>query len=141
MQIGQVSFQHFFDREKVTKYLKRKEYLYLRRSGATIRMVSRRSIKSGGKRNKTSKPGQPPRYHLKGALKDRILFGFNFRDGSVVVGPAVGRDPTIANALEFGGTTKTRAKEGGKISIEPRPFMGPALETVTPKLPQYYAEA
>ena len=90
----------------------------------------------------SSKPGQPPRSHL-GLLKRFILFGYDRDSNAVVIGPArlngVAGGPRALEALEEGGQSKNA--KGKTISVEARPFMGPALAKEQPKLPALWANS
>lgn len=103
------------------------------RAGAFIMGVARRSIKSRGKKNKPSDPGQPPK-SVTGALKANILFAWDGSTRTVVIGPRLlpGKTKGLPKALETGDTVDAKVIEKGKrvkkrINIESRPFMKPAL--------------
>jgi hypothetical protein len=126
----------FFDSKAVTRRVDPKKKRFLSKFGAFTRRTARSSIKSGGKKNKTSAPGEPPRAHGKSLLKKGIFFGYDFRNESVVIGPVLratdgGRD--AATAIEEGGNISFTVKgHDGKpvrktATIAARPFMGPAF--------------
>lgn len=134
----------FFDRQRVLNSVSRAERRVLSKFGAFVRRGARSSIR---KRKRSSKPGQPPSSHT-GLLKRNIFFVYEPTRSSVVIGPirlnqAIGDAPA---ALEHGG--RTQVLVGGRkrhtvrtVSIQPRPFMGPAFEREQPKLPQMWQEA
>lgn len=77
-----------------------------------------------------SRPGDPP-HSISGILPRLISSGVD--NHVAVVGPARSgkRGYPAAGALEFGRTTTIF---GRQITIEPRPFMGPAMMAVLPTL-------
>ena len=90
----------------------------------------------------SSKPGQPPRSHL-GFIKRFLFFGYDRDSNAVVIGPArlngVAGGPRALESLEEGGQSKNA--KGKTISVEARPFMGPALAKEQPKLPALWANS
>lgn len=149
----------FFDRAAVRSGVDRGRLRYLKRSGGFTRKTARRSIR---KRKRVAKPGQPPSSRTR-LLKDNIFF---VADGeSVVVGPAelnrssfAGEPDDALEMLEFGGRTRRRIDvdvgRGDRVefhrrlgaplvsaSYAPHPFMGPALEKVSPRLPEFWKDA
>ncbi|HQL55742.1 MAG TPA: hypothetical protein PLQ87_13620, partial [Phycisphaerae bacterium] len=73
------------------------------------------------------------------------FFAYEPASESVVIGPAKLNKPTEApRVLEHGGKTLVERRRRGKVvrrrvTIEARPFMGPALEKERPKLPKRWA--
>lgn len=147
----------FFDRKQVIKQIGRARAKYLNRAGAMVRLTARRSIR---KTDKTSKPGNAPTSHGEHLLRNKILYALDKRygdpDDDAIVGPALIRHSSGAPAtLEHGGETMIdtyrwetdasgqvirRVKTGKKqITVDPRPFMGPALEKVRPQLSRLWA--
>ena len=132
----------FFDSARVVAATSRAERKVLSRFGAFVRRGARSSIR---KRKAVSKPGQPPSSHA-GLLKKFIFFAYEPNKQSVVIGPARLNKTTgdALPALEYGGRTKivARRRQNRKvrtISIQARPFMGPAFEREKPKLPALWA--
>jgi len=83
--------------------------------------------------DRVSKPGNPPLLHSKESLlKRRLYFALAADKQSVVVGPELLN--TGASNL-YGGLKSVEQLE--KV----RPFMAPALEKVTPKIPGYLRKA
>lgn len=127
----------FFDRPKVQRAMDRAKRRSLSRAGAFIRQRARTSIR---KRKRQSRPGQPPSSHT-GLLRRFILFGYDRRSDSVVVGPVGFRRSRAPNVLEFGGrTTVESRRRGGRrqkrtVRIAARPYMRPALEKERSQLP------
>ncbi len=129
----------FFDREKVMAAMDKATIGALSKFGAFVRQRAKSSIR---KRKKSSKPGQAPSSHV-GLLKNLIFFSYDATAKSVVIGPTLINKPTGAPAtLEYGGEAeieghqfRTRAgkrvyeKTSKRVSIAPRPYMGPAFET------------
>jgi hypothetical protein len=129
----------FFDRPKVVRAVDRARRQALSRGGAFIRQTARRSIRP---RKSTSRPGHPPHSH-EGSLRRLILFGYDDRTDSVVIGPVGFRRKRAPNVLEFGGTTTVMRRKRGrlvteKVRVARRAYMGPALVKERPKLPQLW---
>lgn len=111
----------FFDRDSVQRAVDQAQFTSLRKGGASIRLIARRSIR---RRKKPSAPGQPPSSR-KGQLKELLFFGYDERARSVVVGPARLDRPTGApNILEFSGSAKAidrrrvrRIGDGGEMRV------------------------
>ena len=137
----------FFDRQAVTDPAEKAARRNEAKFGAFVMRSARKSIKT---KKGASRPGQPPHAHTgyeterngkrktRYFFRDSILFGKN-PNGGVVVGPVFRSGsrtrPTIPESLEFGATVgiggKTRPRRN--IAIQPRPFMGPALDKERPK--------
>ncbi len=123
----------------------------LKRAGALTRTIARRSIKS--RKTKKSKPGDPPFSHVSGGRFGirTILYIFDPKTDSVIVGPVGEGDPlAVPEALEFGGrseitlTPRLRRKlKRRKIvtTIRARPFMQPALKTFAKTYPDMWKDA
>ena len=99
----------FFDRPKVQRAVDRSKRRSLSRAGAFIRQRARTSIR---KRKRQSRPGQPPSSHT-GLLRRFILFGYDRRSDSVVVGPVGFRRSRAPTVLEFGGRTTVESRRRG----------------------------
>jgi hypothetical protein len=155
MSVGFRATAALFDTDKVTDRIDRVKRRFLFTFGAYVRTRARQSIKSGGKSNKRSKPGDPPKFHTP-FLKKGILFAVNTSRESVVIGPVVvpteHGGPGALSALEEGGMVSIREIVGGggggrnasgqfkkkkrlrftgkmtRTRIKARPFMGPAFE-------------
>lgn len=133
----------FFDTRAVRRAVDPAKRRALSRGGAFIRQAAKTSIR---KRKGTSKPGQPPHSHV-GDLRRLILFGYDRRTESVVVGPVGFARSEAPNVLEFGGrTVVTRRRRSGKVDrrrvrISSRPYMAPALERERPNLPKPFANS
>jgi hypothetical protein len=139
--------KNFFDTPKVIKSLDKKTRKVFARFGGYARMVAKRSIRKAGKRSKTSLPGKPPKSH-EGTLKKLIFFGFDWANRSVVIGPKKSKQGNVPEVLEHGGkititgwAIKTKKKTTNTATIEPRPFMGPAMEKANKKLPSFWQNA
>lgn len=156
------SKRFFFDRELVAKRIDAATRKALSRSGAIVMRSARKSLKNSvvrrrGPRNRpregetrpivergASLPGKPPLSHT-GLLRDNVLFAANpgrGRSPTVVVGPArLNKGTDAPHVLEFGGrTVVTRRRKGATqrrtVRIAARPYMGPALERESGKLPE-----
>jgi hypothetical protein len=126
----------------------------LKRSGALVRKIMRSSIKY---RAKGSAPaGSPPYSHTKsGGIKNLILFQYDPKTQSVVIGPA--RDPQAADnvapvpgTLEQGGRSRIRLPKAirravGKptmiVRVQARPFAKPALDQFEKSYPDLWKGA
>lgn len=143
--------ESFFDRTKVIRSIDRARAKSLSKAGAFVMTRSRRSIRTT-KDGNYSKPGQPPKQRGTKSFRGRnfnksILFGYDKRSGSVVIGPIGDSRSKIPATLEYGGSETTRRDryivvkgrtstgkrktrripKGTKITNRPRPYMGPAL--------------
>lgn len=131
----------FFDRQVVLRAVGKAKREVLSKAGAFIRQTARTSIR---RRKGTSRPGRPPYSHT-GLLRRWILFGYDRRSDSVVVGPVGFKRSKAPNVLEFGGVTnrprwwRRKRKLSRKLRVRARPFMGPALEKERDKLPAMWA--
>ena len=143
--IGMVPTKMFFDRKPVMRAAGRATRRVLSRFGAFVRTTARSSIR---RRKRVSDPGQPPSSHS-GHLKRGILFGYDARRDSVVIGPMPFNAKNSQDALEMlehGGTTwrrlgTRRNRRRVRATYKPRPFMGPAMEKEKPKLPQMWRDS
>jgi hypothetical protein len=129
----------FFDRPKVIRAVDRAKRRSLSKAGAFIRQRARTSIR---KRKRSSRPGEPPSSHT-GLLRRFILFGYDRRSDSVVVGPVGFRRSLAPNVLEFGGRATVTERRGSRrkmrtVRIAARPYMRPALEKERSNLPKVW---
>jgi hypothetical protein len=144
LRLKTVSVDMFFDRKKVTRAVDKATRVVLSKAGAFIRTTARHSIRQ---RKAASAPGEPPSSHA-GLLKRFILFGYDARRQTVVVGPMrlnqkVGNAP---EALEHGGASVVveglrRRRRKRRVRIRRRPFMGPAMVKEAPKFPKLWANS
>ena len=137
-----IKIETLFYNEKIRAALDRKTRKTLMILGADYRKVVRRSMRPGGKKNKSSRKGRPPRWHTK-ALRDGILFAYDAKRETVVVGARANNSgKSNAHILEQGGRTvveqfeyprnwNAKAPDYSKlkrikkqISIAPRPYVG-----------------
>ena len=120
----------FFDRDAVIIRLTKADYEALGRIGSYVRTVAKNSIKN---KAGSAPPGSPPHTHIDEPLKKGILFGYDRKSLSVVIGPTYWkhnrRYDDIYEMLEYGGYT-IRKNRGAHYSA--RPFMGPAMEASAP---------
>jgi hypothetical protein len=99
----------FFDKPKIEAKLKKAKRQQLSRAGAFVRKKARQSLL---RRKSISSPGSPPHTHSKGLSLKTILFYYDARRDSVIVGPvklnskisAVRPDITLPALMEFGGS-------------------------------------
>lgn len=138
----------FFDRDKVQASLDRALQRGLSRAGAFVRKRAKSLLRY---RKRSAARGQPPSVHRStgftretknrktgetkrqpsSPLRELLLFGYDQRARSAVVGPVLGGSRTGApEALEHGGVARKGGPRVGK-----HPFMGPALKESLPKLP------
>lgn len=133
----------FFDRPAVVRAVDRAKRAVLSRAGAFIRQRARTSIRP---RKGSAPPGSPPHSH-EGSLRRLILFGYDPRSDSVVVGPVGFRGSVAPRALEFGGKTTVASRRRAPrdtrrtLRIAARPYMAPALEKERPKLPALWRDS
>lgn len=131
----------------------------LKRAGAFVRRAARNSVKyarkSKKKRQQTSKPGEPPKGHVRNDRANLKSIAFDASPTEVIIGvlglsnKRLGNGKTAAEILEKGGTqTLTGAVINGSfeamsaktaerlnlhrtsktVNYARRPFMGPALQ-------------
>ena len=129
----------FFDRPAVQRAIDPARRRALSKAGAFVRQRAKTSMR---KRRGTSRPGQPPFAH-EGSLRRMVLFGYDPRTKSVVVGPVGFRRGKAPSVLEFGGRAKVVRRRGGKrtkqaVRIAARPYMRPALEKEAQNLPKVW---
>lgn len=140
MQFGlKLDTSAFFDRLVVEDATDKAEKMALGKLGSFIYTTAKRSMRR--RKGKVSPPGHPPYAHspTKASLK-MILFQYDAKQGSVVVGPLRFNTRTnVAKLMEFGGMVKPR--KGRIRHYRKRRFMGPAMEQESPKLPSMYAQA
>lgn len=117
-----------FDGNKVRKVARAGSITSLGHAGAALRLQARHSIK---KSKKPSQAGTPPNTR-KGRLRNAIKYAVTKSPPSVLIGPDVEVAGTSGQAHEFGGRYK-------KEHYDRRPFMGPALNKVKPRLPAFWA--
>lgn len=156
-----------FNPKAVTSKTDRIRLRFLGKFGAFAMTTARRSIKSGGKKNKQSRPGEPPRTHVK-FFKKAIRFAVDRGRYSVVIGPTI--VPTqyggssVLQALEEGGAVTMRelGRAGGgrnkkgqfkkkdvirftgkkvQKTIRARPYMGPAFRKEKTKIADTWRKA
>jgi len=95
------------------------------------------SVKGVRRPRVPSRPGEPPRLsHAKSPLKKLLLFGYDDKTQSVVVGPMLLNpdNPTAPELMEEGG-------RGDHGQVAARPFMGPAMEANTSKIADLWRDA
>lgn len=157
----------FFDRPAVIDAVDRAEVRVLGRFGAFVRRRARSLIRRS--KRKVSLPGEPPRSHSPEPNLRTILFAYNQRTHSVIVGPVYLNQSRSARTyvsqrkvprvLEKGGTLQVREVRYGKrwrtpgrrtpeagqpkrvrsIRIAPRPYMVPALAAEADNFPDLWA--
>lgn len=156
--------RRFFDRAAVMRALSKKEQAFLAKGGAKAmysargrirRSLKRRAIDSRGmsrsqfaaaqiaeQKRRASSPGESPRGTR---FRKTIFFNYDPPRG-VVVGPIGFSNSNVPSLLEFGGLVSFEIYQRrgqfhrGTAKMEPRPYMGPTLRDIAPKLPQLYAQ-
>lgn len=98
----------------------------IRHAAAVLRLEARKLIRKG---KKASRPGSAPHTRA-GALRRSILFEAS--DTTALIGPAAQFVGPSASAHEHGGRYKARR-------YPKRPFMAPALDSLRPRLPRFWA--
>jgi hypothetical protein len=119
-----------FDAKKVMRAAKKADITNLGHAGAAIRLAARHSIRRSPK---PSQPGRPP-HTRRGRLRNAIVYALSGDKQSVVVGPAYGVVRDVGMAHEFGGRYRGD-------SFKPRPFMGPAINSIKDRLPRQWANS
>ena len=141
--IGMNFKQLFADSKAVLSAADRASRKVLGKFGAYVRRTAKQSIR---KRKRPALPGSPPSSHT-GLLKRHIYFFADSQTRNVVIGPirlsgraSGGEAP---HALEEGGMVSVASRRGRKknVMIQPRPFMGPAMEKEKPRLPQLWQDS
>lgn len=155
MAVKFATLDMFFDRSKVIRRMDTKTRRVLAGTGSATRTYIQRSMRPGGKKRKSSLPGQPPRWHtklLRGSGKNGvrgIAFNYEPRRKSVIIGvlPLDKNRPdgasnrrTIPELLEYGGTVsqgprlivqpqsgRRSKRPARKLTYKPRPYIAPAL--------------
>lgn len=135
------TFNMFFDRPGVMNKIHEGESKLFNRVGGYARRVIKTSMRPGGKKQKTSSPGEPPRAQT-GLLKKFIFYNYDKSTHSVVIGPMVlnrrGSTGEVPRVLEFGGTATGSVikkvihnngrpkiiRQTFKYKMQPRPYVG-----------------
>ena len=113
---------------KVARQAKRASIESLGHAGGAIRLAAVRSIR---KRKGPSPSGQPPHTHTR-RLPRAIKYAVEKQRQAVVIGPDIQSLGTAGKAHEHGGHYR-------RERYPKRPFMGPALEKVKPRLTKFWA--
>ncbi len=110
MAVGlDVTFDMFFDRQKVINSIDRKSRQVLTRSGAFGRRVMRNKIRKAPKRQSKTRSSLFPRYHGSSNSGIRlILFGYDPRRQTTIIGP-----------LKFDANRPRASKRGRRIVTKP----------------------
>ena len=118
----------FFDAKGVQRKAHDGSIRALSHAAGAIRLTARRSIK----RSPTySDPGTPP-HTRRGLLREAVLYAVEKDAARAVIGPTYERVGTSGSAHEFGGRYRGD-------NYPARPFTGPALEAIRPRLPGFWA--
>lgn len=119
-----------FDKQTVRAKTRQGNITSLGHAGAAIRLTARRSIRT---RQKPSPPGTPP-HTRRGQLRRAIAYDVDKPRGVVVIGPERGAVGKSGSAHEFGGRYLRQR-------YPKRAFMGPALEKLEDRLPDFWANS
>lgn len=85
-----------------------------------------------------SRPGKPPK-SITGLLRNNIYYVFDPLAESVVIGPTLlGKSSGAQQTLEYGGQVQFGPR---KVSILPRPYMGPAQQQVQPAVAEMFRDS
>lgn len=106
----------FFDTEGVVRRLSAGERRLFVRYGGAVRTIARRSMRPGGKKYATARPGEPPRTH-EGSLRRLLFFAYEPDAHTVVIGPALfsarskaGGGKTVPELMERGGSVPANGR-------------------------------
>jgi len=119
-----------FDGKKIRKAAQAGSIKSLGHAGAAIRLTARRSIKRSATE---SQPGDAP-HTRRGQLKRAIVFAVEGNKQSAVIGPDAAMVGPAGSAHEHGGHFRGQR-------YPKRPFMGPALEKIKPRLPKHWKDS
>jgi hypothetical protein len=119
-----------FDKQRLLVKSKQANFKNLGHAGAALRLTARRSIRT---RQKPSPPGTPP-HTRRGQLRRAIAYDVDKPRGVVVIGPERGAVGKSGSAHEFGGRYLRQR-------YPKRSFMGPALEKLQDRLPDFWANS
>lgn len=106
----------FFDRDIVLTRMEKGRYRALSKFGGLTRIIARRSIRKAGKKTPPSPPGRPPRSRT-GRLREGILYAYDPRSGSAVIGPTLYNQVFLRNGRPQRGTVPEVLEYGGRIGI------------------------
>lgn len=115
--ILKVAIEH--KQKELRRKVERARRTWLLTSAKLVRLEAKRSIR---KSKDSSEPGEPPK-SKSGNVRKSIFYRVGRRDAWV--GPTR-PEGSHANILE-----------GGAVHMDPRPFMGPALERARPKIRRF----
>lgn len=113
-RLGTVSFDMFFDRQKLVGRANKAVFRALNRAGGATRLTAKRSMRARPL-GKASMPGMPPHRHKQQrgvkakhdyGLQRSILYGYDAGTQSVVIGPSAAFGAgirRIAKTHEYGG--------------------------------------
>ena len=120
--------------KKAMAAIKRAEIRSLIHAAAAIRLYAARSIRQSPRDN-PSAPGAPP-HTRRGLLRKSILYALLEERGTpvAIVGPSFDLAGLSGAAHEFG-----RHFRG--VDHTPRPFMGPALDVIANRLPEFFGNS
>jgi hypothetical protein len=119
-----------FDKQKILVKAKKANITNLGHAGAALRLTARRSIRT---RQKPSPVGTPP-HSRRGQLRRAIAYWVDKQRQVVVIGPERDAVGTSGSAHEFGGRYR-------RERYPKRPYMGPALEKLQDRLPDFWANS
>lgn len=125
--------------DRVRKESERVQRRTLFKAGGYGKTVMKQSIR---KRKGPSRAGSPPHSHA-GHLRNLMHFEVDPSLAAVTVGPKIfkasaGLPVPVPRLLDQGGPTKRYRR---RVRIAPRPFVQPAFEKTTAKLPDLIAQA
>jgi hypothetical protein len=134
-----------FSSRKVVDAVQKAELRVVQRQSYAVFQEAKTILKSGGNKNVTSKPGEPPRGHV-GLLKKEMRYAVDTSTRVGTIGPQkVDKPGQAPGTLEHGGDAEipvmkwnrgkpVRTGRTRKVRIAARPFMRPSLKKSEPKL-------
>jgi phage gpG-like protein len=114
--------------ELARKRAKDATFRNLNHAAATLRLTAQRSLR---KRKTPSAPGQPPS-SFTGRLRKSILYAVDRARDYAVIGPS-------RNLIGPAGAAHERGGRFRGADYPARPYMGPALEKIRPRLARLWA--
>ena len=126
--------------DRIKKSVHKMNISSIRHGSAYIRKIARNSIKYRLKKRDSSLAGTPPHTHAKGknmGIRKAIIYAVDQNDAVGVIGVGFSNLLDIDKAHELGGWYKFSRYRETRFYPK-RPFMLPALNKASPKLPSFW---